>query len=400
MTRLPALTDDTLRRALAPDPGLGVPVELLASIAEEVARTPQRRGVLAWRPGLGGAAHGRRTWVLVAAVALLALVAGLLVTSGGRLQPNLRPALVLPPLVIAGEYDAQFLAVGPEDAWVSDRGGALWHGTAAGWTGPESSGLSDVRALALLPDSRPVVAGDGGLRVRQLDGHWTVLNEYEQRGMAIDSDGTIWVSGGRDLAGFREAEGGWNRESRVECPAGGFFLAAAADGTIWTGGFAYTGNAGLARLDGTRCDEVKLPDGRRREVYDLAAGPGGQVVVRMAGLAIGEYGSRPDSIDPGLQTVLWSGSAWTTLASESNPMYTGLVIGLNGDVYAAAGREIRRHRDGRWETVVDQVVFSEDQPTWGRNGLTTSSDGTLWYATWRSPHSLVVEQVPTPELGD
>jgi len=312
--------------------------------------------------------------------------------------PVSRPALVLPPLVTDGDFDAQFLAVGREEAWVSDGDGALWHGSAAGWTGPESSPVMDVRALALLHDGRLVVAGEGGLRVRQLDGRWSVVGDSDSNDMAISSDGTIWVAEGRALVGYRETEGGWNR-TRVDCPAGGFLLVVATDGAVWTGGFAYTGNLGLARLAGTRCDKERFEDGTH-EVYDLAAGPNGQIAARVSDLA--ENGYRRNWTDQGQRTVLWNGSAWTTLAPEpaSDPWRRGLGIGPDGTVFAAADQGINRYRDGRWETVVDHVVFMGTMLGLPPKQLATAPDGTLWYASWRPGHLLAVEQVPNTDPGN
>lgn len=394
MTRQVVLTDDALRRALTPD-GRGASSELLASIAEEVARTPQRPGVLAWRPWMAGAARGRGTWVLVAAAAMLVLLAGLLLATGGRPQPIFRSPLVLPPLVLDIHYNVRFLAVGREEAWVADHDGRLWHGTAAGWIGPELTPGPGIRALALLSDGRLVVTGDLGTQVREPAGDWRVLGTAGSNGVAVDSSGAIWATESQDLvaglARYAEQAGGWER-TWIDCPAGGLFVAAATDGAVWTGGFAYAMRAGLARFDGTRCDEVFVFDAGRRDVYDLAAGPNREVVARLG----------PPDDDPwagGPGTVLWDGSTWRTLSSSSDPIEEELAIGPDGAVYGAGDGRIRRYRDGRWETVVDPVTFS-DEPAFARGVLATAPDGTLWYATWRSDHSLSVERVPTADQPD
>ncbi|NJD29618.1 MAG: hypothetical protein FIA92_15175 [Chloroflexi bacterium] len=390
MTRQAVLTEDVLRLALAPDVDRRAPAQLVAAIAEEVRRTPQRSGVLAWRPSMQREARTRLTWALVAGGAIVALVVGALLAGSGRPQPptlpSTLPAMVLPPLTVDRASEARQLAVGLDDAWILDVDERLWHGTSDGWTGPLTADVSGITNIAVLPDGRLVVSTDHGPRVREFSGEWTDVGRRMSLGLAVDSDGMIWTSESGDtvawaLAGYRETSQGWHR-TPVDCPAGGLLVAAATDGSVWTGGIGYSGAAGLARLDGTGCEEVFVLDRLSHDVLALAAGPNGTVVAQMAALGVGNYYQEGDWTD--VRTVFWDGSGWETLVTETITIRESLSLGRLGELYAARENGVWRLLAGRWHRVVAENTMVD---------LATAPDGTVWYATWFADRSLAVKHL-------
>jgi hypothetical protein len=114
-----------------------------------------------------------------------------------------------------------------------------------------------------------------------------------------------------------------------------------ADGTVWTGGIAWSGTSGLARIDGSSCIEVSpLGDARRRDIGGLAAGPAG-------GLAAVVDDDSQDG-QSGRTSVVWfDGTAWSTLLTREVPGGGALAVGPMGEVWFS----------GRWpEYAIDGMT--------------------------------------------
>jgi hypothetical protein len=408
MTRIPILTDGLLRRAMAPDDELLAPPDLLETIAVGVRRTPQRTGVVEWWTRVATPRRDRLAWGLVAGAAILALLAGLVLSGGGPkprpaiVEPTARPAIeptlqgAITAELVFREYDfPRLLGVGPDEAWVADFDGRVWHRTVAGWTGPELSGTHDIRGLARLPDGRIVVAGDHGVFVRDDLDRWTELSFTPSSAATVDADGTIWVGIDLGLDVYRSEGGRWSR-SRIDCHAGGQLVAEASDGSVWTGGIGYSGAMGLARWDGSRCDPVfPLGEGVFPEVGGLAAGKNGMIGI---GIAIAEPKSATEWSG---RTLLWDGTTWSTIRTDDFASPLGLAFDSEGDLYAAGIQGdlhtgdpggIWRYRGGTWTQVVEAAIVD----LWA---LSVTPDDTLWYVARHPDGSGTIERIAIRDLA-
>jgi hypothetical protein len=372
MTRL-VLTDDLIREALGPAPHIVAPAGLMAQIAADVARTPQRRALR-----LPQLPRSRRvTWVLVAAATVLALL-GVLVVSGGSRNPLLA---LLPPApsplpqelpVTMTPMAVEIEAVSADEAWASVGNGSLWHRTAAGWHGPLDPELAprvdQVRDLARMPDGRIVVSADLGIWVGDEQG-WEKVSSRGGGGVAVDANGVIWagsMGGERGLRAYRATGGTWQDEA-FPCEAGGFLVAASADRSIWTAGIAYSGSAGVARLLDGACGEIRpWGDGATHDVLGIAADREGRVTLAIMDLQEGDQFA-------GGRIVSSDGARWTTL-SESVDIrrsgWNGLAYGPDGTLWAAFDGRLWRYADGVEALVRDNI---------GIGPVSVAPDGTVWF---------------------
>jgi hypothetical protein len=407
MTRIPILTDELLRRAIAPDDELLAPPDLLDAIADGVRRTPQRTGVVEWWRQVATLRRDRLAWSLVAGAGILALLAGLVLSGGG---PKPRPAVVEPtagPAIeptVRGAITAELevgegdfprvLGVDREEAWVTSFGGRLWHRTVAGWHGPERTGTSDIRGLGRLPDGRVVVTGDHGVRLRDDVDQWTELSPTPSSAATVDADGTIWVARRLGLDAYRSEGGLWSL-SRVNCHAGGQLITQASDGSVWTGGIGYSGAAGLARWDGSHCEPV-FPQGEGvyPEVAGLAAGPNGEIAIA---IAIAEPKSATEWSG---RILLWDGTTWTTIRNDGLASPLGIAFDSRGDLYTAGipgdldtgdPGGIWRYSGGTWTQVIEDA-------TWTPWTLSVAPDDTLWYEAQHPDGSRTIERIAVGDL--
>ncbi len=372
MKRL-VLTDALIREALSPDPHVTAPAGLLAQITADVARTPQRRTLRF----LALPQSRRLAWLVVGAATLLALLGTLLVAGGSRnpfeafLPPTQSP--LLQQLPVRPAIGAEIEAVSADEAWASDGTDRLWHRTAAGWAGPIAvgptgpAGTSDIRDLARMPDGRIVVGADSGIWVGNEDG-WTRLAAKPIWGVAAGGSGVVWAAsleGGQHLEAYRETDGGWRSETHT-CAAGGEFVAATADGSVWTAGF-YFAAPGIARLSEGDCGEV-LPwgDGATHDVTGIATGREGRVAIAIMDIPAGD-------LYPGGRIMTWDGERWTTLRDGPEVRsggLNGLSYGPDGSLWAAFDRRLWRYADGAETSVRDDI---------GQGPVSVAPDGTVWF---------------------
>jgi hypothetical protein len=261
---------------------------------------------------------------------------------------------------------AEILAVSEGEAWVAVDGQGLWHFAGGAWIGPEAAELS-IHAFALRSDGALFVAGSGGVTVRR-DGRWsTAWTGNPMTGnatsVAIAPNGSVWITASGELVELREIDGGWSSRS-IRCPAGGQGVVVTADGAVWTGGFAYTGTSGLARIDGDSCIEVwPLGDARTHGIGGLAAGPAG-------GLAAVVDEDGPSE----LRSVVWfDGTAWSTLLTGQAPGGGALAVGPGGEVWFS-GRwpehAMKRYDNGAWHDVAAGIWAGQ---------ISVAPDGTVWF---------------------
>ena len=260
----------------------------------------------------------------------------------------------------------QMLAVSEDEAWVSSDGQGLWHFVGGAWVGPEAEDLS-IHALALGTDGTLFVAGSGGVSVRR-DGRWSTAwagnpMTGNATSVAIAPSGSVWIAASGQPVELRKVDGEWEGRP-VSCPAGGQGVVVTADGAVWTGGFAYTGTSGLARIDGDSCSEVwPLGDARTHGIGGLAAGPAGGLVA-----VVDEDGPN------GLRSVVWyDGTDWSTLSTGQAPGGGALVVGPLGEVWFS-GRwpehALKRYDNGAWHDVAVGI--------WARE-ISVAPDGTVWF---------------------
>jgi hypothetical protein len=389
MTR-PKLTDELIRDAMAVDPDVAAPPALLFAIRDEVRAMPQPRTFAIAVPRLGGQARwGQTRWVLVAAATLLLVVGMLLLGGGGRNPLDGRVFMPAPSLPWptpgpeashVGEFrvhDAQGVAIlgaGPEEAWIDDFGdlgsdSALWHRTAAGWTGPlRINGSGIIRSLASLPDGRLAVAADGGVFVSAPDG-WTRVRQHSAMAIAADASGVLWVdgfagSGDHTLLAYRETSAGWV-EDWSGCSKGGASIAVDADGSVWTSGFLYAALGGIARVKDRVCTDMspKL-HGSADEVAGIAAMPAG-------GVAAAVLDPLVNGVSPGGHIIEWRDGRWIELRAgpDLHFMWNGVASTSDGSLWTVIGSKLTRYADGTWTPMADAAD----------SRISASPDGTIWY---------------------
>ena len=365
-----------MRRARRADPA-----DLAEIALDAVRQTPARSG----RPWDGLAASPRLAsgsarwlWVAMAAMLALALIGGLLGAGTSRLLQRPYPLLT-------GNPDLNWIsrqgAVSGDELWTID--GGLWHYVGDAWQGPLSPPPLDgemMSGLALGPDGALWVAGETTVAVLR-DGVWSLVWKAGGGlgGLVVAPDGTAWVGQGRELVGLRRAATGYSART-VLCPQVINRIAAAADGTIYVGGFRYAGGEGLARSDGMTCDLVDpLGDGQVHEVSDLAAGPGGSL---LATVFDEDSGGCPCRV----WVVMLQDGRWSTISGPTvEPgVSLGQAIAPDGHPWRIdSDLGLQRYEGGVWRVVAASA-----------RSLAMAPDGVLWYMTDRG-----IERIRTDEVG-
>lgn len=145
-------------------------------------------------------------------------------------------------------------------------------------------------------------------------------------------------------------------------PADVWALAQAPDGYLWLG----TGS-GLHRFDGERFEPVPLAAGQSlpsQNITALTITPDGAAWIGSyaAGIAYLQHGRvRHYGVDDGLP----------------EGMVYRIVVDPDGTTWAAIDGGLARHRDGRWQTMTEQIGYPWKHADW----LLLDRDGTLWVST-------------------
>jgi hypothetical protein len=279
-------------------------------------------------------------------------------------EPMVREPTPLPDIQGFGRL---LIAVSADEAWAADDLG-VWHYTDGSWTGPDRppdlEADARIRELAVSPDGDDLaIATDQGVAVRGVDGWswgWTGVAD------SVDyaPDGSIWAAVRTSrLVHLTEVQGRLEGLS-IRCPAGGWFVAAAADGSAYTGDIQFRGTGGLARSDGGTCTTVSGYG--RTDVVALEADPTGGVVAVILEGANPPYTRSIVRIDGEIASTLRPG--------EPVDAGNGASVEVDGtgrvwlaDVFH--DQVIQRYDAGAWRVVTDLDTGTQ---------LSVAPDGTLW----------------------
>jgi hypothetical protein len=383
------LSDAMLESMLARRAERMQPAGLRASIAQAVDMTPQRRPRLLRIPRWPAVRGPQlRSVLIVAIAALLALLLGMAAVGPRPIDrsvtstptPGLRTGYVGGP---AGEWPADLVAISAQEAWAANAQG-VWHFVEDTWVGPTAP-------ERFRPDALPMMAADlerdriaiaGGRGVAVLDaGAWTWAFPpglpSPIRSVAFAPDGSLWALGeitmtSRQIVQFELVGSDW-QATPVDCPLGGWLLAATADGAIWSGGFSYTGTWGLARYDGARCTAAPGIGSDGLEVVKLVADPrGGLVAVVLSEQRADAHWRQ--------SIIRFDGSAWQTIKVDENVpgLNSDLAVAPSGDVYLLMDEEILSYGATSGTAAAWQLVASGAFHPWAR--LSVASDGSVWYS--------------------
>ncbi|HSG86496.1 MAG TPA: hypothetical protein VLA23_09165, partial [Candidatus Limnocylindrales bacterium] len=276
------------------------------------------------------------------------------------------------PWLGVSDFRRLLVAVSADEAWTADQLG-VWHYTDGSWTGPERppdlEADARIRELAVSPAGDGLaIATDQGVAVRGDDG-WSW--GWTGRVNAVDyaPDGSIWAAvspsnvSSSNLVHLTDVDGRLVATT-FDCPAGGWLVAAAIDGTAYTGGIAYVGAAGLARSDGSTC--TKVPGYGPIEVMALEADPTGGVVAVILEGRISSWWRSIVRFDGEIGSTLRPGEP-ADVGNSASVEVDGLGRVWLSDVLADP--VIQRFEAGMWRVVTDLDAGTQ---------LSVAPDGTLW----------------------
>lgn len=297
----------------------------------------------------------RPSWVAVALVAALALVAG--GVAGYSLHGTPRSKPVQPRSVMAGEAFAPDVEVRSIESFL--RSGEIL----------PPSALDGYAKTVFRPRDLPFHRGVGWLPI------WEPEQTAAQPAMTAAPDGTLWVIPRGWLGRIASFDGEtWTVHERADgVPRGIRALAVGPDGTLWAAGWS-----GVSRFDGTTWETVSS-------------------------------GSEATSV-----TVALDGTVWATFRGrhrETVSRYDGtwhdftihgdsVVVGLDGTVWAGTSSmrpppwkgSLAEYDGGDWS-----VYHRPDGlPGVGVTALLVTTDGALWAALEESPTSAYIG---TPALA-
>ncbi len=159
---------------------------------------------------------------------------------------------------------------------LEDKDGTLWVGLTRGLaryrpdTGPELEPVvpagKQVHQLALAPDGRLVVAGVGGIWIREAGGAWTHLREglldTTVESLAITEDGAIWAGGAKGLT-RRAPDGTMERLQKTQGVGANARVVALPGGAVFVSSYPSAGvlRPGSGRLEPHPGVQGALPTG-------------------------------------------------------------------------------------------------------------------------------------------
>lgn len=305
-------------------------------------------------------------------------------------------------------------------ALAEDPRGGLWIGTTGGGVSRWENGHitpfagehefpvgSDVVSMAAERDGTLWVGTQSGL-LKWKDGKFSVLSEAEGlpqkqiRALAVDAQGTLWVSVIEDGI-YQRTEGRFTRTGDKE-PASAYSLLADRDGSVWAGG----GNGWLWHWSKGVWERLDAKQGLPFSSFEgLAQGDDGTIWVctRSHGLYRSREGQFVPATNPGelshpyvrVAVVDHEGSVWAGTISGGLNRLSSRFLSLHGAPggaeplsvisvaedasgawwLAPAGGGIRRFENGRF-TEVDDPQVSGRRPLC--YAITTAPDGTVWAA--------------------
>jgi photosystem II stability/assembly factor-like uncharacterized protein len=278
----------------------------------------------------------------------------------------------------------------PGTMWAGTRGAGLWKTVDRGQTWQLTGApVEDVLGLALDPQHSGTVFVSGAFALfRSLDGgaHWTQLTSGLQNAvfagpLLVDPPRSTVVAGTLPQVSW-SGDGGatWSIGSGADCTWAGAFTAA-ADGTLYLGGFPLLGCTGaddskggvFASADGGASWEGRNSglDGLNRTIFSLALDPSPPATLYAAGLNVVR------STD--------GGATWqSTARSATGGLITALVVGASGSghpatLYAGARGAVSASHDqgATWSPVGGQELAGLDVNDLDYDPAT----GTLYVAT-------------------
>lgn len=362
MTRHLRLTDAQLRAALAPAPDLAAPSGLLAAIAADVARTPQRRRRLRL-PAPPGTPIGawlrhdpRLAWVALAALLLLAALAGALIAGAmlrGQPERRLDPEIPLIPtgveiLVPESRVFDRVMVDGRGTYWAAGPGRLTRFDPGTGerrtWTVADDAAFSGAAAAP---------ARDGGVwisdRTRLLRFTGVGFADLVQGGpipamaMLQDPGGSLWA------VDWEDGPLRWDGRAWQPLPAGrpttrAGIMTVTTGGDVWVSNLnapdAYPLGAGISRLSAGRWTTW---DGSEQALFD------------------GEIGAIEEAVDGSIwvtnsaasMIARFAGGTWLLIEGPGFPAWW-LEAAPDGSMWAVTAEagvaRVARYVDGSWTT--------------------------------------------------
>jgi hypothetical protein len=245
-----------------------------------------------------------------------------------------------------------------------------------------------VRDLALAPDGTLWAATDGGVAAR-VDGNWTIVDEQPALGVAVASDGTVWVGGkGATAWTVRPAGAGWEVREVPDAATGGSTpteiaswklgptMAVDRAGHLWVSGGnqGWIDTPGLQRFGGGRWEAMRPVEDASATVFgNVVAAPDGAVWVTID--TTSANGNCCPPADPAAQVARFDGRRWEVFGTAdglpSDNVGLSLAIGPDGAAWLSTPRGLFRYDGQRWSPVLEGEAY-------GR--LSAAPDGTLWFS--------------------
>jgi hypothetical protein len=280
-------------------------------------------------------------------------------------------------------------AVSGDELWNVGLDG-LWHYIDEAWTGPivpPPLETESINRLAVGPDGALWVTSETTVAVLR-DGSWSRAwgSELGVRALAVAPDGTAWVTQLHELVALRPVAAGYDAKF-ILCPDYMSRLAVTTDGVVYAGSFSYSdGFGGLVTSDGVTCGVADpLEDGQANDVFDIAAGPAGSLLVTLS------HETPVNGVmtwDGGWTALLRDGH-WSTIDNASAAVVgIGLAIDPGGHPWALGKEGLMRYGDGGWSLIAE-----------GATSLAMAPDGVLWYQTDHGA-GFQVERLRTDQIGN
>jgi ligand-binding sensor domain-containing protein len=306
----------------------------------------------------------------------------------------------------SARIDVQALsASGGDELWVAGDQGTF-HYLQGDWTevplDPDRP-RSATYDLDQAPDGTVWIAGADGLAHWQ-DGAWTLVDEDPVGAVAVESDGTVWASGGRpegpcQLWSHRQDGSTWARHEVLGCPlpsSWGLSLAVDQDGGLWVGGRGGYFAGGLARYDGEAW--ASIGDIGDSELYGsrvIGTDPSGGVWVEVQSNA----GTANEVVIEGVRLARFAGTEPTLIELPSADWdWDGPVLAPDGALWAASDRGPARFDGDEW------VFPYEDVATPWMKVDAVAAGGTVFGADdssiYRLPPRIDPPPVIEPELEE